>query len=365
MARDGTLATNLTHSSHGSIRRRMSSKDAAKRPKPKPAAQARQPRKTAVITGVTGQDGSYLAELLLEKGYEVIGVVRRTSHDSYERIGHLLDRVHIVAADLLDQHSLTTVIRDAKPDEVYNLAAQSFVPTSWNQPVLTGEFTALGVTKMLEAMRYGAPKARFYQASSSEMFGKVRDVPQNENTPFYPRSPYGVAKAYGHFITVNYRESYGLFAASGILFNHESPRRGLEFVTRKISDAVARIKLGMQERLALGNLEAKRYWGYAPDYVDAMWRMLQADTPEDYIIATHENHSVQEFCEVAFAHAGLDWKSHVYVEPAFVRPAEVDVLIGDPSKARRKLGWEPTVHFRKLVELMVDADLHRLKAGAR
>src|SRR5437879_7363512 len=256
----------------------MSSKDAAKRLKPKQATEPRQPRqsrKTAVITGVTGQDGSYLAELLLGKGYEVIGVVRRTSHDSYERIGHLLDRVQIVAADLLDQHSLTTVIRDAKPDEVYNLAAQSFVPTSWNQPVLTGEFTALGVTKMLEAMRYAAPKARFYQASSSEMFGKVREVPQNESTPFYPRSPYGVAKAYGHFITVNYRESHGLFAVSGILFNHESPRRGLEFVTRKVTHGAAAIKLGLQDDLALGNLDAERDWGYAKDYVEAMWLMLQ------------------------------------------------------------------------------------------
>jgi len=321
--------------------------------------------KRALITGITGQDGSYLAELLLGKGYQVHGMVRRSSEEKFERIAHLKGKVVLHQGDLLDQFSLVRLFADITPDEIYNLAAQSFVPTSWNQPVLTGEFTGLGVTKMLEAMRYGAPKARFYQASSSEMFGKVRDVPQNENTPFYPRSPYGVAKAYGHFITVNYRESYGLFAVSGILFNHESPRRGLEFVTRKISDAVARIKLGMQERLALGNLEAKRDWGYAPDYVEAMWRMLQADAPDDYVVATHENHSVQEFCEVAFAHAGLDWKSHVYVEPAFVRPAEVDVLIGDPAKARRQLGWEPTVHFRKLVELMVDADLQRLKAGAR
>src|SRR5467141_5427517 len=279
----------------------MSSKGAAKRPKPKPTAQARQPRKTAVITGVTGQDGSYLAEVLLSKGYEVIGVVRRTSHDSYERIGHLLDRVHVVAADLLDQHSLTTVIRDAKPDEVYNLAAQSFVPTSWDQPVLTGEFTGLGVTKMLEAIRHTLPSTRFYQASSSEMFGKVREVPQNEHTPFYPRSPYGVAKVYGHFIAVNYRESFGLFVVSGILFNHESPRRGLEFVTRKVSNGVARIKLGMQEKVAMGNLEAKRDWGFAGDYVEAMWLMMQADTPEDYVIATHETHTVQELCEIAFA----------------------------------------------------------------
>src|SRR5437867_5631908 len=278
VSRDGTLATNLTHSSHSWIRRQMSSRDAAKRPKPKQATEARQPRKsgkTAVITGVTGQDGSYLAELLLSKGYEVIGVVRRTSHDSYERIGHLLDRVHVVAADLLDQHSLTTVIRDAKPDEVYNLAAQSFVPTSWNQPVLTGEFTALGVTRLLEAIRLAHPQARFYQASSSEMFGKAVETPQRESTPFYPRSPYGVAKVYGHWITVNYRESYGMYAVSGILFNHESPRRGLEFVTRKVSDAVARIKLGKTNELRLGNIDSGRDWGRAGTYVDGMWRKLQ------------------------------------------------------------------------------------------
>jgi GDPmannose 4,6-dehydratase len=321
--------------------------------------------KRALITGITGQDGSYLAELLLGKGYEVHGMVRRSSEEKFERIAHLKGKVVLHQGDLLDQFSLVRLFADIEPDEIYNLAAQSFVPTSWNQPVLTGEFTALGVTKMLEAMRYGAPRARFYQASSSEMFGKAREVPQNENTLFYPRSPYGVAKVYGHFITVNYRESYGLFAVSGILFNHESPRRGLEFVTRKISDAVARIKLGMQERLALGNLEAKRDWGYAPDYVEAMWRMLQEEAPEDYVVATEENHSVQEFCEVAFGHVGLDWRSHVYVDPAYVRPAEVDVLIGDSSKARRKLRWEPTIHFRNLVELMVDADLLRLKAGAR
>src|SRR5437762_12193181 len=333
MSRDGTLATNLTHSSHSSIRRRMSSKDAAKRPKPKPAAQARQPRKTAVITGVTGQDGSYLAELLLEKGYEVIGVVRRTSHDSYERIGHLLDRVHIVAADLLDQHSLTTVIRDARPDEVYNLAAQSFVPTSWNQPVLTGEFTALGVTRLLEAIRLAHPQARFYQASSSEMFGKALETPQRESTPFYPRSPYGVAKAYGHWITVNYRESYGLYAVSGILFNHESPRRGLEFVTRKVTDGVARIVKGRARDLHLGNLDARRDWGFAGDYVDAMWRMLQPPRPADYVIGTGEMHSVRELCELAFSHVGLDWKRHVKVSPRFVRPAEVEALQADPSKA--------------------------------
>jgi len=321
--------------------------------------------KRALITGITGQDGSYLADLLLSKGYEVHGMVRRSSEEKFERIAHLKGKVLLHQGDLLDQFSLAKLLGDLKPDEVYNLAAQSFVPTSWNQPVLTGEFTALGVTKMLEAVRYSAPKARFYQASSSEMFGKVREVPQNENTPFYPRSPYGVAKAYGHFITVNYRESHGLFAVSGILFNHESPRRGLEFVPRKISDGVARIKLGLQHRLAMGNLEAKRDWGYALDYVDAMWRMLQADHAEDYVIATHETHTVREFCETAFARAGLDWKEHVHVDPAFVRPAEVDVLIGDASKAKRKLGWEPTVRFNQLVELMVDADLERLKATVR
>jgi len=318
--------------------------------------------KRALITGITGQDGSYLAELLLSKGYEVHGMVRRSSEEKFERIAHLKGKVLLHQGDLLDQFSLARLLSDLNPDEVYNLAAQSFVPTSWNQPVLTGEFTALGVTKMLEAVRYSAPKARFYQASSSEMFGKVREVPQNENTPFYPRSPYGVAKAYGHFITVNYRESYKLFAVSGILFNHESPRRGLEFVTRKISDGVARIKLGLQKRLPMGNLDARRDWGFAPDYVDAMWRMLQADAPDDYVVATHETHTVQEFCEAAFSRAGLDWQEHVYIDPAFVRPAEVDVLIGDASKARRKLGWEPAVRFKQLVELMVDADLERLKA---
>jgi GDPmannose 4,6-dehydratase len=321
--------------------------------------------KRALITGITGQDGSYLAELLLSKGYEVHGMVRRSSEEKFERIAHLKGKVLLHQGDLLDQFSLARLFSDVKPDEIYNLAAQSFVPTSWNQPVLTGEFTALGVTKMLEAVRYAAPKARFYQASSSEMFGKVQAVPQNESTPFYPRSPYGVAKAYGHFITVNYRESHGLFAVSGILFNHESPRRGLEFVTRKISDGVARIKLGLQQKLAMGNLDARRDWGYAPDYVDAMWRMLQADAPDDYVVATHETHTVKEFCEIAFARAGLDWKEHVRIDPAFVRPAEVDVLIGDPSKAKRKLGWEPAVRFKQLVELMVDADLERLKATVR
>ncbi len=338
----------------------MSSRDAAKRPKPKQARQARQPRKTAVITGVTGQDGSYLAELLLDKGYEVIGVVRRTSHDSYERIGHLLDRVHIVAADLLDQHSLTMVIRDAKPDEVYNLAAQSFVPTSWNQPVLTGEFTALGVTRLLEAIRLAHPEARFYQASSSEMFGKAVETPQRETTPFYPRSPYGVAKVYGHWITVNYRESYRMYAVSGILFNHESPRRGLEFVTRKVSDAVARIKLGKTNELRLGNLDSGRDWGFAGDYVEAMWRMLQQREPKDYVVGTGTMHTVRDLCAAAFGHVGLDWKKYVKIDPRFVRPAEVDTLLADASQAKRELGWAPQVGFEQLVKIMVDADLERL-----
>ena len=337
----------------------MSSQSAAKRPKPKQDTGERQPRKTAVITGVTGQDGSYLAELLLDKGYEVIGVVRRTSHDSYERIGHLIDRLHVVAADLLDQHSLTTVIRDAKPHEVYNLAAQSFVPTSWNQPVLTGEFTALGVTRLLEAVRLAHPAARFYQASSSEMFGKAVETPQRETTPFYPRSPYGVAKVYGHWITVNYRESYGLYAVSGILFNHESPRRGLEFVTRKVTDAVARIKRGTASELRLGNLEAARDWGFAGDYVDAMWRMLQQPQPRDYVVGTGETHTVRDLCAAAFGHAGLDWQKYVKVDPRFVRPAEVDVLLADAGRARRELGWAPKVTFSELVKMMVDADLER------
>jgi len=287
--------------------------------------------------------------------------VRRTSHDSYERIGHLLDRLHVVAADLLDQHSLTSVIRDAKPAEVYNLAAQSFVPTSWTQPVLTGEFTALGVTRILEAVRLAHPEARFYQASSSEMFGRVQESPQKETTPFYPRSPYGVAKVYGHWITVNYRESYGLFAVSGILFNHESPRRGLEFVTRKVTHAVARIKRGQAKELRLGNLDAKRDWGYAGDYVDAMWRMLQQPTPEDFVIGTGTAHSVRDLCQVAFAHAGLEWQKFVTVDPALVRPAEVEHLLADPAKARRALGWQPAVSFEQLVRMMVDADLERVK----
>jgi GDPmannose 4,6-dehydratase len=331
-----------------------------KRGKPTPAPQRGQPRKTALITGVTGQDGSYLAELLLDKGYDVVGVVRRTSHDSYERIGHLLDRLRIVPADLLDQHSLTAVVRDAKPDEVYNLAAQSFVPTSWTQPVLTGEFTALGVTRLLEAVRLAHPAARVYQASSSEMFGKAQETPQRETTAFYPRSPYGVAKVYGHWITVNYRESYGLYTVSGILFNHESPRRGLEFVTRKVSHGVARIVRGQARELRLGNLDAGRDWGYAGDYVDAMWRMLQQPAPADYVVGTGETHTVRELCQVAFAHVGLDWTQHVVVDPQFVRPAEVDILQADAGKARRELGWAPRTSFADLVRLMVDADLERL-----
>jgi GDPmannose 4,6-dehydratase len=315
----------------------------------------------ALITGVTGQDGSYLAELLLAKGYEVVGVVRRTSHHSYERIEHLLDRIEVVAADLLDQHSLTVVLQDTRPDEVYNLAAQSYVPTSWTQPVLTGEFTALGVTRILEAIRLVHPSARFYQASSSEMFGRVTETPQRETTSFYPRSPYGVAKVYGHWITVNYRESYDLYAVSGILFNHESPRRGIEFVTRKVTDGVARIKLGLARELRLGNLDARRDWGFAGDYVEAMWRMLQQPGPGDYVIGTGQTHSVRELVEAAFGHVGLDWRKHVVNDPKYMRPAEVDLLQADPSKARRELGWTPTVKFGELVALMVDADLTRLR----
>ncbi|HEU5039686.1 MAG TPA: GDP-mannose 4,6-dehydratase, partial [Gemmatimonadales bacterium] len=315
----------------------------------------------ALITGVTGQDGSYLAELLLDKGYEVVGVVRRTSHHSYERIEHLLDRITVVAADLLDQHSLTVVLQDTRPDEVYNLAAQSYVPTSFTQPVLTGEFTALGVTRILEAIRLVHPTARFYQASSSEMFGKAKETPQRESTPFYPRSPYGVAKVYGHWITVNYRESYDLYAVSGILFNHESPRRGIEFVTRKVTDAVARIKLGLARELRLGNLEARRDWGFAGDYVEAMWRMLQQPKPQDYVVGTGRTHSVQELVELAFSHVGLDWREFVVSDPKFYRPAEVDLLLGDASKARAKLGWEPQVTFNELVHMMVDSDLNQLR----
>jgi len=316
----------------------------------------------ALITGVTGQDGSYLAELLLSKGYEVVGVVRRTSHHSYERIEHLLDRIQVVAADLLDQHSLTVVLQDTQPDEVYNLAAQSYVPTSWTQPVLTGEFTALGVTRILEAVRLVHPTARFYQASSSEMFGRVTETPQRETTSFYPRSPYGVAKVYGHWITVNYRESYNLYAVSGILFNHESPRRGIEFVTRKVTDAVARIKLGRAKELRLGNLDARRDWGFAGDYVDAMWRMLQQPNPQDYVIGTGKAHSVRQLVEAAFGHVGLNWQDYVVTDPRFVRPAEVDLLLADPSKAKKDLGWTPKVQFSELVAMMVDADLERLSA---
>jgi len=315
----------------------------------------------ALITGVTGQDGSYLAELLLSKGYEVVGVVRRTSHHSYERIEHLLERIQVVAADLLDQHSLTVVLQETQPDEVYNLAAQSYVPTSWTQPVLTGEFTALGVTRILEAVRLVYPQAKFYQASSSEMFGRVTETPQRETTPFYPRSPYGVAKVYGHWITVNYRESYNLYAVSGILFNHESPRRGIEFVTRKVTDGVARIKLGLAKEIPLGNLDARRDWGYAGDYVEAMWRMLQQPTPQDYVVGTGQTHSVRDLVEVAFGHVGLDWRKYVKSDPRYMRPAEVDLLQADPSKAKRELGWSPNVQFQELVAMMVDADLERLR----
>jgi GDPmannose 4,6-dehydratase len=316
---------------------------------------------TALITGITGQDGSYLAELLLAKGYHVVGVVRRSSTTPYERISHLVDRVELVSADLLDQTSLTDVVGDYQPEEIYNLAAQSFVQTSWNQPVLTGEFTALGVTRMLEAMKKAAPKARFYQASSSEMFGKVHESPQRETTPFYPRSPYGVAKVYGHWITVNYRESFGMYAVSGILFNHESPRRGLEFVTRKVSDAVARIKLGLQSEVRLGNLEARRDWGFAGDYVEAMWLMLQQDVPEDYVVGTGHTCSVRDLCEAAFATVDLDYRQHVVQDPRFFRPAEVDLLVADASKAAAKLGWEPKVSFPELVRMMVQADLERYR----
>jgi len=314
----------------------------------------------ALITGITGQDGSYLAEFLLEKGYDVCGMTRRASTENVERIAHLTDRLTLIQGDLLDPPSLDAALREAQPAEVYNLAAQSFVPTSWNQPVLTAEFTAVGVTRMLEAVRAVDPAIRFYQASSSEMFGKVRDIPQTELTPFHPRSPYGVAKVYGHHITVNYRESYDLFAVSGILFNHESPRRGLEFVTRKISDGVARIRHGMADELRLGNLEAKRDWGFAGDYVEAMWLMLQQDEPADYVIATGEEHSVREFGAAALERAGLDPERHVVQDPQFMRPAEVDHLVGDASKARRELEWAPRTGFRELVELMVDADLERV-----
>jgi len=315
----------------------------------------------ALITGITGQDGSYLAELLLEKGYSVSGMVRRSSTEQYERIDHLRNRVELVQADLLDELSLIRMLEEVQPDEVYNLAAMSFVPTSWSQPMLTGEFTALGVTRLLDALRRSCPGARFYQASSSEMYGKVREVPQTETTPFHPRSPYAVAKVYGHYITVNYRESYDLYAVSGILFNHESPRRGLEFVTRKISDGVARIKLGMAEELRLGNLDSRRDWGFAGDYVRAMWMMLQPEEPDDYVVATGRDYAVRDFCEQAFSHVGLDYKKYVKKDPRFFRPAEVDQLIGDCSKATRDLGWSPDVAFDGLVKMMVDADLERLK----
>ncbi len=318
--------------------------------------------KRALITGITGQDGSYLADLLLDQGYAVHGMVRRSSTENFERIQHLRDRVTLHQADLLDQLSIIEILKTVRPREVYNLAAQSFVPTSWVQPVLTGEFTALGVTRMLEAIRLVDRKIRFYQASSSEMFGKVQETPQSERTSFWPRSPYGVAKVYGHWITVNYRESYDLFACSGILFNHESPRRGKEFVTRKISHAVASIKRGRQSELRLGNLDAKRDWGYAGDYVYAMWRMLQQKSPDDYVVATGENHTVREFCQIAFDHVGLNWKKYVVVDRALFRPAEVNTLCGDSSKARRKLGWKPKVDFGGLVRMMVDADLKRLNS---
>jgi len=314
-------------------------------------------KRRALITGITGQDGSYLAELLLEKGYEVIGLVRRTSTVNFARIQHIQEQIELVSGDLLDQGSLISVLQEWRPQEVYNLAAQSFVMTSWRQPVFTGDVTALGVTRVLEAIRAVDPEIRFYQASSSEMFGKVREVPQTENTPFYPRSPYGVAKVYGHWITVNYRESYGLFACSGILFNHESPRRGLEFVTRKVTYNVAKIKLGMSDTLSLGNLDAKRDWGFAGDYVRAMWLMLQQGHADDYVVGTGNTHSVQELCEVAFGYAGLDWRDHVVQDQRYMRPAEVDLLVSDPTKARLALGWEPEISFEGLVRMMVDADL--------
>lgn len=318
--------------------------------------------KVALITGITGQDGSYLAEFLLSKGYKVYGMVRRASVDKYERIAHIMDKIELLQGDLLDQYSLISVLKQSNPTEVYNLAAQSFVPTSWSQPVLTSEFTAIGVTRLLESIRIVNPKIRFYQASSSEMYGQVRETPQTELTPFYPRSPYGVAKVYGHYITVNYRESYDLFAVSGILFNHESPRRGLEFVTRKVTDGVAKIKLGLASELRLGNLDARRDWGFAGDYVQAMWLMLQQETPDDYVIATGETRTVRELVQIAFDRVGLDWQQYVKLDPAFLRPAEVDLLVGDPAKAREKLGWSPAVSFEQLVHMMVDADIARLSA---
>lgn len=317
--------------------------------------------KRAIITGITGQDGSYLAEFLLSKGYEIYAMVRRSSSEKFERIDHIRHKINIMQGDLLDQLSLISMMEEVKPDEIYNLAAQSFVPTSWNQPVLTAEFTGLGATRMLEAVRHVAKDARYYQASSSEMFGKVREIPQKETTPFYPRSPYGVAKVYAHFITINYRESYDLYACSGILFNHESPRRGLEFVTRKVTDAVARIKLGLADKVHLGNLDAKRDWGFAGDYIKAQWLMLQQDKPQDYVIASGEAHSVRELCEIAFDRVGLNWEEYVAVDQKFYRPAEVDFLIGDCTKAKEELGWEPTVSFKEMIEMMVDSDLNNYK----
>jgi GDPmannose 4,6-dehydratase len=321
--------------------------------------------KKALITGITGQDGSYLAEFLLEKGYEVHGITRRTSTPNYDRIKGIVDEITLHQGDLLDQHSLTMVVKEVMPDEIYNLAAQSFVPTSWQQPVLTGEFTALGVTRMLEAMRLVHPKSRFYQASSSEMFGKVQETPQNENTPFYPRSPYGVAKLYGHWITVNYRESYDMFAVSGILFNHESARRGLEFVSRKVTRGVARIKLGKDTKLKLGNLDSKRDWGYTPDYVEAMWLMLQQDKPVDYVIGTGKTWSVKQLVETAFSVVGLDWQTYVEIDDTFMRPAEVDLLVADPSRAEKELGWKPKTSFEEMIRIMVEADLEQEKNGQR
>ncbi len=315
------------------------------------------PKRRALVTGITGQDGSYLAELLLSKGYEVVGMVRRTSTVNWERIAHLQDKITFAYGDLLDEVSLIGVLREFRPQQVYNLAAQSFVPTSWAQPVLTGEFTALGVTRILDAIRIVDPEIRFYQASSSEMFGKVHEVPQSETTPFYPRSPYGVAKVYGHWITVNYRESYDLHACSGILFNHESPRRGIEFVTRKISHAVAQIKLGHAKEVRLGNLDAERDWGFAGDYVEAMWAMVQRDVPDDFVVATNETHSVREFCQIAFDHVGLNWEDHVYIDPVLVRPAEVEILCADTTRVRGELGWKPEVDFSTLMKMMVEADL--------
>ncbi|MEW6407238.1 MAG: GDP-mannose 4,6-dehydratase [Patescibacteria group bacterium] len=317
--------------------------------------------KTALITGITGQDGSYLAEFLLKKGYKVCGLVRRSSTEKFDRISHIIDKIELIQGDLTDQSSLISALQTVQPDEVYNLAAQSFVPTSWNQSILTGNVTALGVTRLLEAIRTVDPKIKFYQASSSEMFGKVRETPQNEKTPFYPRSPYGVAKVYGHYITVNFRESYGMFACSGILFNHESSRRGLEFVTRKISDGVAKIKLGLARELRMGNLDAKRDWGFAGDYVQMIWKMLQQKKPEDFVIGTGKTHSVREFIDLAFKHVGLNYKKYVKVDKKFIRPAEVDYLVADPTKARKKLGWKPKVSFKQLVAMMVDADLKRLQ----